>query len=160
MSKKATKKTSDNKPKRPMGNPTKFNMDLIPVVAKNMAADGKTIKQIAEMFEVHSTTVYRWFEKVPELRTSINEGRQQTDDLVEAAFLKRCLGMTVSEERDALTPQGGVERLTAKKELPPDTAACIKWLSARRPERWSDKLNSEIDECEVVVNANKPGSVD
>jgi len=139
---------------------TKYTTDLIPVVAKNLAKDGKTIQEIADFFEVHKATVYRWFEKVPELCDSIMEGNAQVDDNVEKSFLSRCIGYKYTESKETRN-FGQIIVLKSDKLLHPDPGSCIKWLSSRRPEKWAEKQNTVDDEeCEVIVNANRPGPME
>jgi len=130
---------------------SKFNLDLIPEVFKNLAQEGKTVKEIAAIFGVSSTTVYRWFEAQPAVRESIKEGRAQIDDKVEQSFLRRCLGLNVKETREVVTPKGEILELRSEKELPPDVGACMKWLGARRPDKWGDSPKNDNVEEELEI---------
>ncbi len=141
-----------SKEKRPVGRPSKFNNDLAPKAAAALYKEGKTIQELADIFEVGTTTIYRWLETYPELRARIKEGKDQIDDQVEATFFKRAMGLVVKERRQVLTPKGDIETLTTEKELPPDMTAILKWLGARRPGKWGERAqdnNLEEEELEM-----------
>ncbi len=57
---------------------------------------------------------------------------------VEAALLRRALGMTLREVRVEETEKGE-KTVTTEKPVPPDLAAQIFYLKNRVPERWREK---------------------
>lgn len=126
--------------------PNKYNEDIIPTVFKNLTKQGKTLTEIAKTFGIHISTLHRWCEREPTLRDSIIEARAAVDDKVEEAFLKRCLGMKVKEKREVVTPQGGIEELNSEKEIPPDPGSIMKWLGARRPNKWGENTTTPLNE--------------
>jgi hypothetical protein len=124
----------------PAGRPFKLEFDetLIALV-EALAEKGSTNDEIAEILGIHSSTFYRYLERLPELREAIKRGKSPADTMVEQALFSRALGYSFDE--DVVTKAGDV--VTVKRKVPPDVTAMIFWLKNRKPDLWREK--TEVD---------------
>lgn len=118
---------------------------------KDWMQDGCTLTDLATRMGISRATLRSWRAKHQELDDAINEGAIPADDGAENSLYKRVTGMTVTErhyeERYCKETQQ-FEKVLVKevvKELPPDTKACIYWLQNRRPDKWKDKREIDLD---------------
>lgn len=105
---------------------------------------------------VSSTTYYRWHREHERIREAIKKGKAPVDQEVENALLKRAKGYeyteTVTEyclsetEKDG---DGNPKKIiksvrVTKKHMAPDVGAAAFWLKNRRPDRWREKREEQI----------------
>lgn len=108
---------------------------------------------------VSSTTYYRWQQEHKQIREAIKKGKAPVDTQVENALLKRALGYSYTETVTdfELIDTGEVDDdgkpimekkikniRSTKKEVAPDTGAIAFWLKNRRPDRWREKREEQI----------------
>jgi hypothetical protein len=128
-----------------VGRSTKYNPDITPQLAKQLARDGLIDKQIAPKLGITLSTFYAWRNKYPEFSEAIKYGKDFTDSLVEDSILKRALGYEIVEEefKRVCGPLGQKQIRVKKvrKHIPPDVAAAFIWLKNRKPEKWRDKVD-------------------
>lgn len=113
-----------------------------------MAQQGATDREIAEALEIHEATLYRWRHQYPEFREALRLGKDSADDRVESALYHRAVGyshdavkiMTMSH--GALGSSVHIEPYV--EHVPPDIGAIKLWLTNRRPDRWREKVNTEL----------------
>jgi len=117
---------------------------------------GATKEQIAKAFDVNIKTIDAWVDKVPDFKEAIQKGRDLADARVAHALFQSAIGYSC-KETTVLTnkirefnEKGKVIRETTEplivetvKNYPPNAMAAIKWLSARQPEKWSEKVQIE-----------------
>ncbi len=91
--------TGDEKPAKPRtGRPSVYNAALYPSQAREMAAEGKTLAQIAKAFGVHDYTLFTWRQNNPDLNEAIKQGNRLADDRVEEALYHRAVGYSHPDE--------------------------------------------------------------
>lgn len=118
-----------------------------------MTLMGFTLVQIAQVFEVNYDTVLLWQRTHPKFTEAIQKGRAVADGEVAYSLYKRALGYShphqviLTNRVREYDDKGKVVREYTKplivdtvKHYPPDTAAATKWLRARQPEVWGNKL--------------------
>jgi len=126
------------------GRPTKYNATFHPKLVEAYARLGMTDVQIAEELEISEKTLNNWKEKYPEFLQSMSRGKNQIDDQVESALLKKALGYEYDDEKP-FQFQGGPVKVTYKKIVDPDYNSIRLWLLNRRPKKWRDKVHIEDD---------------
>lgn len=116
---------------------------MMPKAAEWMARHGLTDEQIAEELGIAVSTFYAWQEKYPEFSEAIKRGKEEPDDLVEAALFKRAIGYDVEEHKEVY--ENGLLVKTEDKtvHVHPSDTAIIFWLKNRRSDRWRDKQEHE-----------------
>lgn len=137
------------------GAPTKFRTRMLNKTIE-LAAKGKTNKQIAEILDVSESTWYRWLEENAELSEALREGKQWADDLVEAAHFRRAVGFYAPETK-AFLVDGQAVKVDIMKFHPPDVGAQKSWLKNRRPEDWRESP-PPLDGPVQITLAYKPKS--
>lgn len=120
------------------GRPTAFKPEYIEM-AKVACRLGAIDLDLAEMFGVTEQTINNWKNAHPEFFEALKQSKDYCDNMVEAALYKRAMGLKVSQE--AMRSDGEIVEL--KKELPPDTGACVVWLANRRPAQWKKDPGGE-----------------
>lgn len=123
------------------------------------AREGLSDVQIAEKMRISLTTYYDWQNKYPELSEAIKKGKAPVDDMVENALFKRAVGYQYIETTTdfELIDTGQVDDdgkpvmekkiksvRSVKKEMAPDVGAAAFWLKNRRPDRWREKREEQI----------------
>jgi hypothetical protein len=145
--------SDETKPKHAGGRPTKYKAEYC-LTVEYMTRCGMTEAQIADKLDIHIDTIQEWKHVHPEFSESLKEGKEAPDDLVEKSLFTRATGYTFDSEKIVIVSDGKDvgshwKRVPIKEHCPPDVTAQIFWLKNRRPEKWRDK--QDID-----VNLNKP----
>ena len=83
------------------------------------ARDGLTDQQIAEKMGIGVRTLYEWKKKHPQFSQALKSGKEVVDYAVENALLK--------------------------KALAGDVGACCFWLKNRRPDKWKDRIDANVN---------------
>ena len=120
------------------------------ILLEGWARSGLTDEQIAKNMGIAPSTLYEWKKKSKEFSESLKKGKEVVDFEVENALLKRALGYEYEEE----TYENGILTKKVKKQVPPDTTAQIFWLKNRKPNTWTDKVETDEDR-EAVANASQ-----
>lgn len=127
---------------------SKYNPEYHDDWAWSLAIKGATNDEIAEAFGISVRTLIRWVKNHESLRVSIEKGKMTADAKVEKSLYQRALGYEVTDEenliemdKDGNTKPIRIKR--TKKNIPPDTMACMYWLNNRKREDWNNKSKSE-----------------
>ena len=147
----------------PVGRPTKYRPDYHPAWAEKLAKLGATDKEMADAFDVATSTVSEWKRIYPEFSDAAIRGKLFADAEVASKLFHRATGYQ-HEETDVKVLNGEVVLTPVVKNYPPDTNAAMFWLRNRRPDLWRDKPpeatdNEESKPVKVVVevkDARKP----
>lgn len=125
--------------KKPKGRPSVYNAEVYPRASREMAAEGKTLAEIAKAFGVHPFTLYTWRQENPDLDAAIKQGNRLADDRVEEALYARAVGY---EHPDVHVSnfQGAITLTPIVKRYAPDATSMIFWLKNRRPREWRDRI--------------------
>ena len=119
---------------------------------REWAACGLTDTEIARKIGVSRKTLYEWAKRYSRIGEALRRGKQQSNDEVEGALYRKCVGYTVPvrkihkvrrTEYDASGRKIEHEELVEKSEdvyVEPDTAAIKFWLTNRAPERWQSRV--------------------
>ena len=118
------------------------------------ARDGLTEEDIANNIGISRSTLSEWKKKYPDISDTIKKDKQVADRVVENSLFKRATGYRykeITKERIFNKTTGKTELAVVKeieKEVPPETAAIIIWLTNRCPENWKNKQNISVDNLE------------
>lgn len=104
---------------------------------------------------ISCSTYYAWQRQFPQISQAIKKGKAPVDAQVENALLKRALGYSYTETitdfelSDELDEDGNPKKKIKnvrmiKKEVAPDVGAAAFWLKNRRPDRWRDKREEQV----------------
>jgi hypothetical protein len=147
-----SKSKVSKKPKE--GRPTKYQNEF-PDQAYKLCLLGATDAMLADFFEVCVDTINEWKKVYPEFSASIKRGKYSADSNIANSLYNRAMGMTITIQQAVkittrkqgankqITQTEGVEIVSLKQEIPPDTTAGIFWLKNRQPKEWRDKQEVE-----------------
>ena len=122
----------------PAGRPTEYRDDYSRQAAK-LSELGATDQELADFFEVHVSTVYRWKHDHPEFCDALKIGKEVADNRVERSLYQRAIGYE-QEEVKIFMPGGADNPVYApfRAKIAPDVTAAIFWLKNRRSQEWRD----------------------
>lgn len=141
------------------GRPTKYKAEFAKQAAK-LCKLGATNADLANFFEVGTTTIDRWIAERPGFRGALKAGKNEADDRVERSLYQKAVGY----EYDAVKifmPAGATEPVyaTYREKLPPSDTACIYWLKNRRSDKWRDSngqaISFKVPDMTTATDATK-----
>lgn len=121
------------------------------ILLEGWARDGLTDEQIAHNMGINRCTLRDWKNKYPTISNALKKGKEVVDLMVENALLKRALGYEYEEIRTETERGIETKRVVTTKMVIPDTTAQIFWLKNRRPDRWRDRKDIDVDMGEQVA---------
>lgn len=135
-----------------IGRPVKYDEDYHPKIALKLALTGFIDEQMADFFEIATSTYYEWLKKYPAFSESIKSGKIVADSNIASSLYTKALGQTKKVQKaiklkETKTGIGSTERVEMVEEeiyIPPDTTAQIFWLKNRQPKAWRDKVESDV----------------
>lgn len=120
-----------------------------------LARQGKTDKQIAELIGVTDRTLLNWKTDDVVFASYLKENKELADDLVELSTFKNARGYNYKEK--TITDKGEIEM---EKHQPPNATAQIFWLKNRRPEVWKDRVEVATEAVGIVQVVTQSGRED
>lgn len=118
-----------------VGRPTAFKPEyshITRAVCKLGATDG----DLAEIFKVTKRTIHSWKKQHPdEFLHPLKVGKAEANENVKQALYSRALGYS-HNDTDIRTVGNRLVKTKIIKHYPPETAACIFFLSNRDPDNW------------------------
>jgi transposase len=127
---------------RGRGRPTAYEPEFAKQAAK-LCDLGATDDELADFFEVHRSTIYRWKHEHDDFCDAVKTGKETADERVERSLYQKATGYNVTEEQAVKLKveqyKEEVEVVQVEKHVPADTTAAIFWLKNRRSGNWRDK---------------------
>ena len=113
-----------------------------------LAKQGKTDKQIADLIGTTDRTLNRWKVSDVIFASVLKENKNLADQMVEKALYQRATGYDYKER--TITDKGVYEH---DKHAPPDPTSMIFWLKNRKSKEWRDKVEVDnVNPFKVIVN--------
>lgn len=132
------------KAKHPGGRPLTYDEKLHPLLAKALAAQGKTNIEIYEELDISEKTFYTWKIDHPEFSQAIEQGKDELINQVEKALYRKAIGYENKKAVKIFQFQGQEVIVPYTEIIHPDVAAQKFILSNRRPKEWSEKQALEL----------------
>ena len=126
------------------GRPTLYKKEFV-AQAKKLSELGATDIEMADFFEVASSTFYKWKNEYAEFSEALKVGKEVADERVIKSLYHRAIGYTFESEK-LFNNRGEIVRAQTREHVPPDTTACIFWLKNRRSQEWRDIQRHEHGE--------------
>jgi transposase-like protein len=133
--------------KRPgPGQPPKYNPETMPRVAKFMCQRGATMAELADAFNVSSSTLYNWLNRYPELHEAVQLNADVFNQRVERALAERAIGFFVTLREEVKDENGKIISPAQRQYYPPDPTSMIFFLKNRMRDRYRDvhKIDGEL----------------
>lgn len=128
------------------GRPTDYKKSFAKQ-AEKLCLLGATDDELADFFEVHRSTIYRWKHEHSDFCDAIKSGKEASDERVERSLYQKATGYNVKEQQAIKVKleqhREGVEVVDVERHVPADTTAAIFWLKNRRSGAWRDKQDIE-----------------
>ena len=123
--------------------------------ARKLCRLGATDSQVADFFDIGTTTFYRWRQDHADFADAVTEGKQICDNQVEQALHRRAVGFAYDAVR-VFMPAGAKEPLLVPYpvQVIPDVRAAQHWLRFRRPQEWSDR-REEAEDSDLIERINE-----
>lgn len=144
------------------------------LLLEGWARDGLTDAEIAHNMGIHVATLYRWQEAHCEICNALKRGKAPVDIKVENQLLKSALGFKVTVKKAVkvktkknkpgvgLIEEEHIEMVDEEQYIPPVPAAQFFWLKNRRPDKWREKQDINVNtiddktRAEVEAMLNEP----
>ena len=128
------------------GRPTDYKPEYVEQVYK-LCLLGATDKEIADFFNVCTSTLANWKNIHPEFMDSLKKSKLLADGDVAESLYNRALGYSHPDEHIS-NFQGEITKTKITKHYAPDPTSAIFWLKNRQPNKWRDKqvVNISLDE--------------
>lgn len=146
--------------KKEAGRPTKYK-DEYAKQAEKILAIGATIEELAEILNVHKSTIYEWSYHHEAFSDALKTGREKADRWIVESLYSRAKGYQHEEDK-IFVSDGKTIKVPTVKHYPPDPTSMIFWLKNRQPDKWRDKPNEDNPEdekapvkIEVSIRDNK-----
>ncbi len=132
---------------------TTFKQEYIERV-KKLNEIGMGMRDLADIFDVSTTTIYKWRKRNKAFDQAIRNGKREIDTQVSSALLKRLIGYDKEEVTTIIDKDGNTVTKTVIKHYPAEANVALKWLISRWPEYFEEqkiepelpKTRAEIDE--------------
>ena len=126
-----------------MGRPSSYKKDYA-AQAVHLTKLGAIDKDLADAFGVSEVTINAWKDKHPEFLKSLKAGKEDADNAVKQSLFKRATGYSHPEDK-IFNNNGKPLVVPTTKHYPPDSTACIFWLTNRDPESWKRNIEAGQD---------------
>jgi len=144
------------------GRPTKLSPAMIEKYVE-LASQGATEQEIADKLGVCRDTIYQWARDSETFSYARKEARDSANDHVEAALFKMATGLKHRVVKPMEVKDGDgvshIELVEYEERLPPNPTSMIFWLKNRRPDRWRDKQELEVDSTVEIKHSFDPEGV-
>jgi len=128
------------------GRPTKFKEDYIRQAYVACNTSGMTDLQLADLFGVAESTIYKWKEDHPKFSEAIKNGKDEFDCKTAEESLKKLIEGYDYQEAKVITDGDGnvIRKEMTKKHVSPNPGSLCFFLKNRNPTRWRDMKAIEL----------------
>lgn len=124
------------------GRPSLYEPEFA-IQAAAHCARGATDDELADLFNVNRSTIYRWKLEHEDFCNAVKTGKDLADERVERSLYQRATGYNVTEQQAIKVKVGqyeeSVEVVDVQKHISASDTAAIFWLKNRRKDQWRDK---------------------
>ena len=129
------------------GRPTEYKKEY-DEQAEKLCKLGAIDVELADFFNVSEQTINTWKKKHPTFLESIKRGKEIADMEVANSLYKKATGYTTDDVK-IFQYEGMPVKVPYIKEYQPDTTSIIFWLKNRRPDKWRDKTEHDVNVNEI-----------
>ena len=124
--------------------------DLDPKQLHILGQKGWTLGDIAAFYGIPYSTLQSWMERYPSIGDAVNQGILESCDRVERALFEKAVGYQHPDTKvmtRALGNNQGSEivQIEVTKHYPPDTSACIFYLTNKKRNEWKHRMELQTD---------------
>jgi hypothetical protein len=129
---------------------------------RRLAEDGFSAREIAERIGIDEKCFARWLRRYSDFAEAVAIGKSAADYQVVRALYKKATGYNLALNKTYKLKKVDYDPDTGKKlreyeeiatgvdetYVPADLRAGTFWLKNRQPDRWSDRPDKEVGDCE------------
>lgn len=142
------------------GRPSKKTPERVQKIHE-LAREGLTEDQIAEIVGVTRTTLQNWKGQDLDFLVALNKNKMLADQLVEASLFQRALGYNAVVTKPFFDKENGEVVIgEGTKHVPPDSTAMIFWLKNRQPKKWRDRQEVQVEAKSLIGVVTQSGDED
>jgi hypothetical protein len=130
-------------PPETIGRPTKYRSEFAEK-ARRLCELGATDADLAMIFEVNTSTIWRWQVEHDDFCNALMVGKSICDDRVERSLYQRAVGYSFNSQK-IMQDKGCPVIVPYVEHVPPDPGAAKLWLTNRRPKAWREKTEIQHD---------------
>lgn len=119
------------------GRPTKYDPTFHPKWGRKLAMLGLTNPELAEFFEVATSTFISWMSEHEEFGEAVRGGKLPADADVAIGLYQSAVGAKWEEEA-AYRIGDEIKIVKLQRAAPPNATAAIMWLKNRQKHLWRD----------------------
>ena len=124
------------------------------ILLEGWARDGLIDEQIAANIGITTTTLYDWKKKYADFSDALKKGKETSNYEVENALFKSATGYEYEERKEVQEVVDGVMRKRVeitRKQVPPNATSAIFWLKNRKPDKWRNKQEIEVNKLQAEI---------
>ncbi|MDR2764335.1 MAG: hypothetical protein LBB90_04825 [Tannerella sp.] len=137
----------------------KYDKKIVERICHLISTDSYTIEEICKDVRISKDTFYDWKKRKSDFSDAIKKAEKEFNELVAAeakkSLMKKIRGYTEQEKKTTSVDTGKrskdgkpvfrvKEHVVTDKHFQPDTTAIIFALTNREPEKWKNRVNSEL----------------
>lgn len=136
-----------------MGRPSSYKKEYA-AQSIHLTKLGAIDKDLAAFFGVSEVTINAWKDKHPEFLKSLKKGKENADNMVKQSLYRRSIGYSHPDTKFATFEGKITDSQEYTKHYPPDTTACIFWMTNRDPNNWKRNTegNTEPTDQNITIN--------
>ena len=132
------------------GRPSKYDENLHPKLAKAYAMAGLTEAQMAKEMDIAISTLSLWKNDHQSFSDALKQGKEEPDARVEKSLYRQALGYEYDAQKPMVVSDGSqvgshIEIAKYRERVAPSVTAQIFWLKNRRPDRWREKQEIQVE---------------
>ena len=136
-----------------MGRPSSYKKEYA-AQSIHLTKLGAIDKDLALFFGVSEVTINAWKEKHPEFLKAIKVGKFDADNMVKQSLFKRANGYSHPDTKFATFEGQITDSKEYTKHYPPDSTACIFWLTNRDSDNWKRNIENEQKPTDQNITIN------
>ncbi|MBX9595514.1 MAG: helix-turn-helix domain-containing protein [Roseomonas sp.] len=123
-----------------VGRPTLYREEYAEQAAK-LCRLGATDIELADFFEVATSTLYLWKSTHPEFSEALKAGKEASDERVKRSLYAKAVGYSFDSVK-IFNSEGVPLVVPYREHVPPSDTAAIFWLKNRQPKEWRDRVEN------------------
>ena len=126
------------------GRKTLYRPEMIDI-ALDYCSKGATQYELACRLGIGLTTLLEWISSKPDFADAIKRGNLVANQNVVKSLYKRATGYAHESTKVFLDKEGNPVKVPYTERFAPDPTSMIFWLKNRRPDRWRDKQDIQVE---------------
>lgn len=119
-------------------------------IVKTLVRLGASDQEISEAFGFSISTLKAWCDTHLEFSNALHAAKEEINQAVESALVRRAIGYSYSSERVFCRRDGTITKSQTIEHVAPDVNAANTWLRARRPDLYRNRTTDPTEQKREV----------